>query len=579
MEYLDHPIPAAAHDAMHVQHKYWSRKPINVVRAHIEAATQPGEIVLDPFCGSGTTISQALVTGRKAVGFDLNPMAIFITKNTIERVDIEPLYKTYELIKEKVQDKIQSLYQTRCHDCLEYNATETICLHWKVHHPIKIIYTCKNCNKSRKKLKKFTKIPDAEDLNLIAKIEEMHVDHWYPDDEIPPGMVFNQARRGVKRFSQLFTRRNLIALAILLNEIEGLPGETTTQKKVKQLFKYSFTSMVHLCSKMTPIRPSRPYSSFWATNSYWLPRKFMESNVWQKFESAILGPQGLLASKRDANEKLGKDVRFVKSFDELNTPQIPCAFIKLEDATSIHEQIPPESIDYIFTDPPYAGSIPYLELSTLWALWLKLGDKMDFKSEILVDEARGKDLAFFKQKLHDFFQHAFQVLKPGKIMTFTYHNLDMKIRKTILGAPMRSGFVLESIIYQPPPRPSPAHTLRPFNSAIGDYIVHFRKPDAPTGAEANEQSLTKVKKTKKEIEKELLELIINILKKIGQPTPFTEIVNHLDVNLAKKNWFFTHDLDTRTLLKKYKDEIFLMKKEKIGSKTGFKWGLRGEYLN
>ncbi|MFX0100176.1 MAG: DNA methyltransferase [Candidatus Hodarchaeota archaeon] len=578
MEFLDHPIPAAAHDAMHVQHKYWSRKPINVVRAHIEASTRPGDIVLDPFCGSGTTISQSLITGRKAVGFDLNPMAIFITRNTVERASIQALFETHESIQGRVREKIQSLYRTRCHECLDNSATETICIHWKVHHPTKIIYTCKNCNKSAKKLKKFTKIPDAEDLNLIAEIKGMDVENWHPDDIIPEGMVFNQARRVVTRFSELFTKRNLIALSILFNEIESLPFKTSEERKIKQLFEFSFTSMVHLCSKMTPIRPSRPYSSFWATNSYWLPRKFMESNVWQKYESAILGPQGLLASKRLANKKLSKDITFVETFDELSKNDATCAFLMKQDATTIQNRLPPNSIDYIFTDPPYAGSIPYLELSTLWALWLKLGGDINFNEEILIDEPRGKDFAFFQQKLEDFFKNAYAVLKPGKILTFTYHNLDMKVRRTILGAPLKSGFILESIIYQPPPRPSPAHTLRPFNSAIGDYIVHFRKPTDETSHGEKEIPAERVKKTKKEIEKELVDLVVEIIKNCGKPVAFTEIVNHLDVQLANKNWFFTHDLDPRKLLKKYKNEIFLMKKEVIGSKNGFKWWLTGDLL-
>jgi adenine-specific DNA methylase len=80
---VDYPILAEAHDAMHVQHKYWSRKPVNVVRVHVEASTAPGDIVLDPFCGSGTTVSQAVILGRKVIGTDLNPVATFITRNTI----------------------------------------------------------------------------------------------------------------------------------------------------------------------------------------------------------------------------------------------------------------------------------------------------------------------------------------------------------------------------------------------------------------------------------------------------------------------------------------------------------------
>jgi hypothetical protein len=187
---LKYPIAAAAHDAMHVQHKYWSRKPVNVVRAHIEAATtSPDDIILDAFCGSGTTVSQAVILGRKVVGIDINPVATFITRNTIARADIGNLLAIYEQIKTKIADQINALYRTRCPVCLSIDTTTTICVHWKVHHPIKIWYTCTNCSGNLKKPKKLRKLPDAEDMLLLDKIHATEIPSWYPHKDIPPGMV------------------------------------------------------------------------------------------------------------------------------------------------------------------------------------------------------------------------------------------------------------------------------------------------------------------------------------------------------------------------------------------------------
>jgi site-specific DNA-methyltransferase (adenine-specific) len=49
-----------------------TQKPIRLMKALIELATQEGQIVLDPFCGSGSTLAAAKQTGRRYIGFELN---------------------------------------------------------------------------------------------------------------------------------------------------------------------------------------------------------------------------------------------------------------------------------------------------------------------------------------------------------------------------------------------------------------------------------------------------------------------------------------------------------------------------
>lgn len=59
---------------------YPTQKPVALLTRIIEASTQPGEIVCDPYCGSGTTLVAAKLINRQFIGIDANPEAIHIAR-------------------------------------------------------------------------------------------------------------------------------------------------------------------------------------------------------------------------------------------------------------------------------------------------------------------------------------------------------------------------------------------------------------------------------------------------------------------------------------------------------------------
>lgn len=73
----------------HRHYKYPARFSPAFARAAVEAFSAPGQLVLDPFMGGGTTIVEALATGRRAVGCDLNSLSVFVA-----RVKSHPLSKS-----------------------------------------------------------------------------------------------------------------------------------------------------------------------------------------------------------------------------------------------------------------------------------------------------------------------------------------------------------------------------------------------------------------------------------------------------------------------------------------------------
>src|SRR5262245_57289337 len=65
--------------ASHNFHAFAAKFPPQLPRAFIEALTEPGELVLDPMMGSGTTLLEAYLADRRAIGCDLDPLAILQT--------------------------------------------------------------------------------------------------------------------------------------------------------------------------------------------------------------------------------------------------------------------------------------------------------------------------------------------------------------------------------------------------------------------------------------------------------------------------------------------------------------------
>jgi SAM-dependent methyltransferase len=65
---------------VHGFHSYPARLHPLTARRLVERLSPPGGLVLDPFCGSGTVLVEAVVTGRRAVGIDANPLAIELTR-------------------------------------------------------------------------------------------------------------------------------------------------------------------------------------------------------------------------------------------------------------------------------------------------------------------------------------------------------------------------------------------------------------------------------------------------------------------------------------------------------------------
>lgn len=391
INHLNRQIPPLAHTSMYLWHKYWSRKTWNVVGEFIKTYCPEGGIVFDPFAGSGITAMESLKNGRKAIICDLNPIATEIIRLTIKPINEVHLYEAFKRIEEKVREKIEGLYITECRKCKKEIVFD--CAIWEGDRCKEIRYqSCPHCGDRQDKDCRLIK----HDKDLLEKEGKKKIQEWYPTNRLyyPDGRPFKEKQQ-YESVDELFTKRNIQALAWLMEAIEEEP-----KKDLREFLKIGFSSMSHLCSRMNPISEAghfTPFSSAWTQHSYWYPSgSYMEQNVWNKFDSAINGHQGLLKAKVESN-KVFKDIKIASSFEQVISGKAD-VYIYNGSCLDLMQEMPEESVDYIFTDPPYDASIQFGELSYMWLSWLKMNDdylKEVVSNEIIRNERQHKDFTVY----------------------------------------------------------------------------------------------------------------------------------------------------------------------------------------
>lgn len=566
IHHLNRQIPPLAHTPMYVWHKYWARKTWNVVAEYIKTYCPEGGIVFDPFAGSGITAMEALKNNRKAIICDLNPIATEITRLTIKPVNDVKFYEAFERVEEKVKSKIEDLYLTKCRHCgSEFPFT---CAIWENNKCTEIRY--QECPKCKRTCRADCKT-DRYDEKLLKKIESSKIKEWYPNNRLyyPDGRPFMKKEQ-YESIDECFTKRNLQALSWLNEAITEEPS-----KDLRDFLKIGFSSMIHLCSKMVPAISATagshqtPFSSTWTQHSYWSASNFMEQNVWNKFESAIKGNQGLLRAKSDSN-KYFINTKVGTSFEQVISGKADI-YIYNGSCLDLMKELPESTIDYIFTDPPYDASIQYGELSYMWISWLKMDGENYLQKlisdEIIRNDRQQKNFDTYYALLKNSFQGMFKVLKPGNYLTLTFHNPTFKVRNATIRAGVFSGFEFQKIHHQPLGQLSAKSLLQPFGSAQGDFYLRFYKPE-----------IAEIAATPKEIdeirfEKIVVQTTIALLAERAEPTPYTIIINYIDPVLAKHGYFSSlhTGLDVNTVLRNHLDKEFILLPTKIGGAEGKLW--------
>jgi len=511
--------------------------------------------VFDPFVGSGVTALEALKANRKVVALDIDPTAIFITQNTCKPVSLEKLDAGFDRVRRAVERKIRTLYAWKCTKCR--NRVDVFHTIWQsrdgTYLPTMIKYRCQCSGDGRLVRQNLT---TKQSKRLAA--QRYTTRYWYPKRRLIANTRIN-IHEGMF-VADLFTRRNLCALSLLRHAIMRIPDKDTRNSLL-----FVFTSALAQAAKIHSIdmRPGREWASRgWTARGYWIAEGFIEENVWAAFSSRY---QKIRSAKQEL-QAAGVEHKEAKSFAELRKQS---NILPLNESATDLSTIPDNSIDYIFTDPPYGDNIPYLELHQIWWSWL--GMEPDFDREIVISDSpeRNKTFEEYERLINIAFSEIFRKLKPNRYMTLTFNNTRIDVWNAIIRAATIAGFDLEKIIYQPPAvKPSKA-SLHPYGSSFGDYYLRFRKPKQGKLVYGESEHL------RKKYEAVVVSTAKSIIANRGEAVPFQYILNAIIPELDKNGVLLYATADVKDVMQDHlgKDFVLVDVLDDQNNVIGKKWWL------
>lgn len=465
-------------------HSYHTKVPHPAIMRYILHYTQPGDIIFDGFAGTGMTGVAASLCGvpskeekhlfkndekinwgrRKSINGDLSPIASFITSKYNTYIDNKELFDKATKILEDITNKYPWIYETLHSDkkskgiinfvvwsevMICKNCSDEI-IYWdnilSKDRELKENFNCNSCgiqltkktmdksfetffDKESNQIisktkyvpvlinyihgnKRYDKIPDNDDLKLIEKCNEFEIDNWLPTDIISMGDKSNETiKKGYTRVNQLFTKRNLIILSEFWKSSEN-------DHHLRMLMTSVLTKTGSILHNIG-LKNGKLNLAGALPNTFYIPSFSAERNILT-----------LIKGKLDDFSK----VNFNNFINGNSVNQI---------ASASHNLINSNSIDYIFTDPPFGANIMYSELNFIQESWLKV--ITNNKEEAIQNKTQNKNEYKYHSIMTNCFIEFYRILKPGKWMTVEFSNTSAAIWNGIQTAIQKAGFIISNV--------------------------------------------------------------------------------------------------------------------------------------
>ncbi len=447
-------------NSMYNSHIYWSQKAFNICDALIDSLSNKGDVVFDPFLGSGVTTLEAIRTdlSRCAVGCDINDMPIFISKLLLSVNAIPNIKKELETFISEL-NPLSRYYETTCPLCKETGIISKVIFDKPERTGSKIIiktihYTCK-CTK------KGIKPADENDyakINITPVLKNIH----------NTALLYNSkiAVTEDDDIRNIFTGRSLSVLDEILDIIDKY------DKKYQAVLKYILMSVLHLC-KIT----DKHSNSQWPL---WIPKTdCVEKNIIDIYTKKIRKFYEVIPFMRENYADSG----IVESYSSL----APCKCFLLQKGSQLitEQDIPNNGVDLIITDPPYLEQVLYSEYMQLYKPFLNLDYNLN--DEIIVSSApsRSKSRNEYFCLLEQVFHVCSLKLKPDHYLCLYFHDSDLNVWNELITILERNCFRFITQIHI-----NKTVTLKniisPKKSLNGDSVLIFSRSHTPVKHDAKE---------------------------------------------------------------------------------------------
>ena len=416
LPHINYALVEDTRPPMYTAMKYWGKKPHNIWGQFIERYCPKGGVVLDPFAGSAVAAFESIKLGRKAIAFDLNPLTRFFVEVLTSHFDGTLFMEGFNRIVAAVES--DPVYVEHYKTVLDDQKGVVSNYQWLGNQVMKVAVEIpsKDKQKSGKPKRPIRHFIDARqiDIELADKAQELEIPYWYPTDSFPSTPVISQKfvkDVGGDSFQYLWTRRNLYILAKIFHQINQ-----ETEPRVRLQLLSGFIQTLHLTSKMVVPRhqkSNRDFSGSWGRADFMIRRRQMEQNPLVVFRRSCVEKQSVVSALHNAKKTLPTNIKL----NDINKTKKYRATSSLTygvlDIADLHTYLPERSVDFIITDPPYAGLVPYLDLSLVWLVWLKHIDSKyepELRSEITVKRGHitRED---YRRRLKNAFEQLHRVLK------------------------------------------------------------------------------------------------------------------------------------------------------------------------